>query len=171
MHTMNTYSRRTSWSENMSTRGEELPNASIKLEDGTLARKGCLFSFKDYEGEEDNSLYLAAMTDMGYLKFLTEVAFGLDIKSQFHGKTHAELYLGKYDTNHGEEASSQRILLSIPPPLLSLLCLSKAGRAVQLGGRQRRFSCSGVRPDKREPNRAQPLPQNPRDHPRHRRRP
>ncbi len=93
MHTMNTYSRRTSWSENMSTRGEELPNASIKLEDGTLARKGCLFSFKDYEGEEDNSLYLAAMTDMGYLKFLTEGAFGLDIKSQFHGKTHAELYL------------------------------------------------------------------------------
>ena len=93
MHTMNTYSRRTSWSEDMSTRGEELPNASIKLEDGTLARKGCLFSFKDYEGEEDNSLYLAAMTDMGYLKFLTEGAFGLDIKSQFHGKTHAELYL------------------------------------------------------------------------------
>ena len=93
MHTMNTYSRRTSWSENMSIWGEELPNASINLEDGTLARKGCLFSFKDYEGDEDNSLYLAAMTDRGYLKFLTEGAFGLDIKSQFHGKTHAELYL------------------------------------------------------------------------------
>ena len=72
MHTMNTYSRRTSWSENMSTRGEELPNASIKLEDGTLARKGCLFSFQNYEGDEDNSLYLAAITDKGYLKFLTE---------------------------------------------------------------------------------------------------
>ena len=77
----------------MSTRGEELPNASIKLEDGTLARKGCLFSFQNYEGDEDNSLYLAAITDKGYLKFLTEGAFGLDIKSQFHGETHAEFYL------------------------------------------------------------------------------
>ena len=77
----------------MSTRGEELPNASIKLEDGTVAKKGCLFSFQNYEGDEDNSLYLVAITDKGYLKFLTEGAFGLDIKSQFHGKTHMELYL------------------------------------------------------------------------------
>ena len=91
---MDTYSRRTSWStRSMSTRGEELPNASVKLEDGTLARKGCLFSFQNYEGDEDNSLYLTAITDKGHLKFLTEGAFGLDIKSQFHGKTHAELYL------------------------------------------------------------------------------
>ena len=90
---MNTYFRRMSWSENMSTRGEELRNASINLEDGTLARKGCLFSFQNYEGDEDNSLYLVAITDKGYLKFLTEGAFGLDIKSQFHGKTHMELYL------------------------------------------------------------------------------
>ena len=58
MHTMNTYSRRTSWSEDMSTRGEELPNASIKLEDGTLARKGCLFSFQDYEGDNLEISYL-----------------------------------------------------------------------------------------------------------------
>ena len=63
------------------------------LEDGTVAKKGCLFSFQNYEGDEDNSLYLTAITDKGHLKFLTEGAFGLDIKSQFHGKTHAELYL------------------------------------------------------------------------------
>ena len=63
IHKMDTYSRRTSWSENMSTRGEELPYASIKLEDGTVAKKGCLFSFQNYEGDEDNSLYLVAITD------------------------------------------------------------------------------------------------------------
>ena len=73
--------------------GNEFPNVRIMLEDGTVAKKGYLFSFQDYDGDEDNRLDLVAITDKGYLKFLTEGAFGLDVKSQFHGETHLELYL------------------------------------------------------------------------------
>ena len=77
----------------MMTWGKELPTVRIILEDGTLAKKGFLFSFRNYDGDEDNRLYLEAITDEAYLKFLTEGAFGLDVKSQFHGETHSELYL------------------------------------------------------------------------------
>ena len=63
----------------MMTWGMELPTVRIILEDGTLAKKGFLFSFRNYDGDEDNRLYLEAITDEAYLKFLTEGAFGLSL--------------------------------------------------------------------------------------------